>query len=82
MRGALFLEPMAPNDESVSNLSKILGLISIFAASLVAAYLPSASAKFSAFRLPGRTFFYARHFGTGADVSLHVNNNANTSVFL
>jgi hypothetical protein len=55
----------SPNDEVVPNPSKIFGLISIFIASLVAAYFPSASAKFSTLRLPGRALFYAKHFGTG-----------------
>lgn len=45
--------------------SKVLALVGIFVVSLAAAYLPSASEKVSALRLPGRTLFYARHFGTG-----------------
>jgi len=61
---------MAPDNEAVPNPSKIMALIGIFVASLVAAYLPSASAKFSALRLPEWTFFYARHFGTGQGLCL------------
>lgn len=38
----------------------------LFAVSLGAAYLPTASISFTVLRVPNLVFFLARHFGTGA----------------
>ncbi|KAF8323960.1 Zinc/iron permease [Clavulina sp. PMI_390] len=70
---------MIETDSAPHQHSKIVGLLGILVAGLVAAYLPSASNNFSLIRLPSRTFFYAKHFGTGVILSTAITHLLNAA---